>query len=29
MIDVKGSPVASGSPNELWSYGEETYKIML
>jgi alpha-D-xyloside xylohydrolase len=28
MIDVKGSPVASGSPNELWSYGEETYKIM-
>ena len=28
MIDVKGSQVASGSPNELWSYGEETYKIM-
>ena len=28
MIDIKGSLVGSGSPNELWSYGDETYKIM-
>ena len=28
MIKVDGSDVDSGSPNELWSYGEETYQIM-
>ena len=28
MVKVAGSNVDSGSPNELWSYGEETYQIM-
>jgi alpha-D-xyloside xylohydrolase len=28
MVKVEGSSVDSGSPNELWSYGDETYKIM-
>lgn len=25
---VDGSPVHTGSPNEIWSYGEDAYKIM-
>jgi alpha-D-xyloside xylohydrolase len=28
MINVEGSSVGSGSPNEVWSYGDETLKIM-
>jgi alpha-D-xyloside xylohydrolase len=28
FVTVEGSSVGSGSPNEVWSYGEETLKIM-
>ena len=28
MLKVEGSSVGTGSPNEVWSYGEETLKIM-
>ncbi len=28
MIPVEGSGVGSGQPNEVWSYGDATYKIM-
>ncbi len=28
VVKVEGSSVGSGSPNEVWSYGEETLKIM-
>jgi len=27
-VKVEGSRVGSGGPNEVWSFGEETYKIM-
>jgi alpha-D-xyloside xylohydrolase len=28
MVKVEGSSVGSGAPNEVWSYGDETLKIM-
>jgi len=28
MVPVEGSKVGSGQPNEVWSYGEDTYGIM-
>jgi len=28
MVKVEGSTVGSGQPNEVWSYGDDTYRIM-
>ncbi len=28
MVKIEGSSVGSGGPNEVWSYGDETFKIM-